>query len=26
VLDGVGHYPWVEDPDGFQKAVRAFIS
>ena len=26
VLDGVAHYPWVEDPDGFQKAVRAFIS
>ena len=26
VLDNVAHYPWVEDPDGFQKAVRAFIS
>ncbi|MFG1815845.1 alpha/beta fold hydrolase [Kribbella sp. NPDC049174] len=26
VLDGVGHYPWIEDPDGFQKAVRAFLS
>ena len=26
VLDGVAHYPWVEDPDGFQKAVRTFLS
>lgn len=26
VLDGVGHYPWVEDPDGFQKAVQTFLS
>jgi len=26
VLDGVAHYPWVEDPDAFQKAVRAFLS
>jgi proline iminopeptidase len=26
VLDGVGHYPWVEDPDGFQKVVRSFLS
>ncbi len=26
VLDGVAHYPWVEDPDGFQKVVRAFLS
>jgi proline iminopeptidase len=26
VLDGVAHYPWVEDPDGFQKAVGSFLS
>ena len=26
VLDGVAHYPWMEDPDGFQKVVRAFLS
>jgi proline iminopeptidase len=26
VLAGVGHYPWVEDPDGFQTAVQAFLS
>jgi proline iminopeptidase len=26
VLDGVGHYPWVEDPIGFQKVVRAHLS
>ena len=26
VLDGVGHYPWVEDPDGFQKVVREFLA
>ena len=26
VLDGVGHYPWVEDPDAFTKVVRAFLS
>ncbi|TCO30133.1 proline iminopeptidase [Kribbella steppae] len=26
VLDGVAHYPWIEDPDGFQKAVQAFVS
>ena len=26
VLDGVAHYPWVEDPDSFQKVVRAFLS
>ncbi|MEU4190809.1 alpha/beta hydrolase [Kribbella sp. NPDC026611] len=25
VLNGVGHYPWVEDPDGFQQAVREFL-
>jgi proline iminopeptidase len=25
VLDGVGHYPWLEDPDGFQNAVREFL-
>ncbi|WP_371405309.1 alpha/beta hydrolase [Kribbella sp. NBC_00662] len=25
VLDGVGHYPWVEDPDGFQRVVREFL-
>ena len=26
VLDGVAHYPWVEDPDAFQKVVRAYLS
>ena len=26
VLDGVAHYPWVEDPDAFQEVVRAFLS
>lgn len=26
VLDGVAHYPWVEDPDGFQKAVRDYLA
>jgi proline iminopeptidase len=26
VLDGVGHYPWVEDPDGFEKVVREFLA
>lgn len=26
VLDGVAHYPWVEDPDGFQKAVQTFLT
>jgi proline iminopeptidase len=26
VLDGVGHYPWIENPDGFQKVVREFLA
>ncbi|MEV5963077.1 alpha/beta fold hydrolase [Kribbella sp. NPDC051952] len=26
VLDNVGHYPWIEDPAGFQRAVRAFLT
>ncbi|GAA3554746.1 hypothetical protein GCM10022419_038930 [Nonomuraea rosea] len=26
VLEGAGHLPWAEDPDGFQAAVRAFLT
>ncbi|MFI5690605.1 alpha/beta fold hydrolase [Kribbella sp. NPDC051586] len=26
VLDGVGHYPWIENPTDFQKAVREFLT
>ncbi|MFC4119370.1 alpha/beta fold hydrolase [Nonomuraea zeae] len=26
VLEGAGHLPWTEDPDGFQAAVRAFLT
>jgi proline iminopeptidase len=26
VLDRVGHYPWTEDPVGFQRALQEFLS
>ncbi|MGW6457877.1 alpha/beta fold hydrolase [Streptomyces sp. NPDC055078] len=26
VLAGAGHLPWIEDPDGFRTAVRAFLA
>ena len=25
VLDGVGHFPWVDDPEQFSAAVEAFL-
>lgn len=26
ILDGVGHLPWLEDPDAFAPVVRGFVS
>jgi proline iminopeptidase len=25
LLDGVGHMPWVEDPDGLRSVLRGFL-
>ncbi|MCW2585668.1 MAG: alpha/beta hydrolase fold protein, partial [Frankiales bacterium] len=25
VLDGAGHFPWVDQPEGFRSAVAGFL-